>query len=71
VEATVQQVEAFIIKQGAFQKTKTFKAPNEFNSIIAPRPGSNLKIDLMELLKGQNVQNERHQIPTQCGRYSL
>jgi hypothetical protein len=49
VKATMKQVEAFIIKQGAFQKTKTFKAPKEFNSIIAPRPGSNLQIDLMEL----------------------
>ena len=49
VKATMKQVEAFIIKQGAFKKTKTFKAPKEFNSIIAPRPGSNLQIDLMEL----------------------
>ena len=49
VKATMKQVEAFIIKQGAFQKTTTFKAPKEFNSIIAPRPGSNLQIDLMEL----------------------
>jgi hypothetical protein len=29
---------------------KTFKAPKEFNYIIAPRPGSNLQIDMMELL---------------------
>jgi hypothetical protein len=49
VKATMKQVEAFILKQSAFQKTKTFKAPKEFNSIIAPRPGSNLQIDLMEL----------------------
>jgi hypothetical protein len=49
VKATMKQVEAFISKQSAFQKTKTFKAPKEFNSIIAPRPGSNLQIDLMEL----------------------
>ena len=52
VKATMKQVEAFILKQSAFQKTKTFKAPKEFNSIIAPRPGSNLQIDLMEL-KGE------------------
>jgi hypothetical protein len=38
VKATMKQVEAFILKQSAFQKTKTFKAPKEFNSIIAPRP---------------------------------
>jgi hypothetical protein len=30
----MKQVEAFIIEQGAFQKTKTCKAPEEFNSII-------------------------------------
>jgi hypothetical protein len=42
VKATMKQVEAFISKQSAFQKTKTFKAPKEFISIIAPRPGSNL-----------------------------
>ena len=50
VKATMKQVEAFIIKRGAFQKMKTFKAPKEFNYIIAPRPGSNLQIDMMELL---------------------
>ena len=49
LNATMAQVKAFINKQDAFQKTKTFKKPKVFNSIIAPRPGSNLQIDLMEL----------------------
>ena len=49
VKATIAQVKSFIEKQSAFQTTKTFKKPKEFNSIIAPRPGSNLQIDLMEL----------------------
>jgi hypothetical protein len=49
VKATMKQVEAIIIKQSAFQKTEIFKAPKEFNSSIAPRPGSNLQIDLMQL----------------------
>jgi hypothetical protein len=59
VKATMKQVEAFIIKQGAFKKTKTFKAPKEFNSIIAPHPSSNLQIDLMEL-EGKKYKNERY-----------
>ena len=54
VKATMKQVEALIIKHGVFQKTKTFKAPKEFNCIIAPRPSSNLQIDLMEL-KGKRI----------------
>ena len=49
VKATIAQVKAIIEKQSAFQTTKTFKKPKYFNSIIAPRPGSNLQIDLMEL----------------------
>ena len=31
VKATVEQVEACIAEQGAFQKPKTFRAPKEFN----------------------------------------
>jgi hypothetical protein len=49
VKATMKQVDAFILKQGAFQKPKTFNAPKEFNSNIAPRTGLYLQISLMEL----------------------
>eukprot|EP01050_Picozoa_sp_SAG11_P018383 SAG11_NODE_2767_length_2997_cov_133.602830_3_plen_112_part_01 len=49
VKVKIKEVDEFIKKQEAFQQTKTFKAPKEFNSIIAPRSGSNLQIDLMEL----------------------
>ena len=52
LKVTMAQVKDFIEKQGAFQKTKTFKAQRKlFSSIVAPRPGSNLQIDLMELRK--------------------
>ena len=37
----------FIEKQGAYQRSKVFKPPKEFSSIIAPRVGSNLQTDLM------------------------
>ena len=49
IKVKIKEVDEFIKKQEAFQQTKTFKAPKEFNSIIAPRSGSNLQIDLMEL----------------------
>ena len=46
---TRKNLKAFIEKQGAFQRTKTFKTPPslKFRSIIAPRVGSNLQADLM------------------------
>eukprot|EP01050_Picozoa_sp_SAG11_P012137 SAG11_NODE_1332_length_5179_cov_193.229724_2_plen_414_part_00 len=49
IKVKQREVDEFIKKQEAFQTTRTFKAPKEFNSIIAPRSGSNLQIDLMEL----------------------
>eukprot|EP01050_Picozoa_sp_SAG11_P026006 SAG11_NODE_6073_length_1393_cov_50.005410_3_plen_149_part_01 len=49
IKVKQKEVDEFIKKQEAFQTTRTFKAPKEFNSIIAPRSGSNLQIDLMEL----------------------
>ena len=59
LKVTMPQVNAFITKQAAFQKTKTFTATKKlFSSIIAPRPGAGLQADLMELrgkykIKGQ------------------
>lgn len=44
---TLKSARAFIEKQGAYQRTKTFKKPKEFRSVIAPRVGSNLQADLM------------------------
>eukprot|EP01050_Picozoa_sp_SAG11_P049222 SAG11_NODE_26771_length_340_cov_397.360996_1_plen_93_part_01 len=49
IKVKQREVDEFIKKQEAFQTTRSFKAPKEFNSIIAPRSGSNLQIDLMEL----------------------
>ena len=49
VKTTMAKVKEFFAKQQAAQVTKVFKKPKDFNSIIAPRPGSNLQIDLMEL----------------------
>eukprot|EP01050_Picozoa_sp_SAG11_P012856 SAG11_NODE_1458_length_4874_cov_218.142827_8_plen_453_part_00 len=49
IKVKQREVDEFIKKQEAFQTTRTFKAPREFSSIIAPRSGSNLQIDLMEL----------------------
>eukprot|EP01050_Picozoa_sp_SAG11_P025903 SAG11_NODE_6014_length_1409_cov_31.858779_2_plen_275_part_01 len=44
---TLKLTREFIEKQGAYQRTKTFKVPKVFSSIIAPRVGSNLQADLM------------------------
>eukprot|EP01052_Picozoa_sp_SAG31_P043951 SAG31_NODE_7494_length_1674_cov_1.495873_2_plen_423_part_01 len=49
ISVTLEQVKAFIEDQDAYQTNKQVKRPKFFNSIIAPRPGSNLQIDLMEL----------------------
>ena len=44
LKVTMPQVNAFITKQAAFQKTKTFTATKKlFSSIIAPRPGAGLQ----------------------------
>eukprot|EP01051_Picozoa_sp_SAG22_P000853 SAG22_NODE_27_length_29018_cov_465.809646_36_plen_86_part_00 len=41
VKTTMAKVKDFFAKQQAAQVTKIFKKPKDFNSIIAPRPGSN------------------------------
>ena len=47
---TRAELKQFMDNQAAYQRTKTFaKKKKFFNSIIAPRPGSNLQIDFMFL----------------------
>ena len=57
---TKKDVEAFVQKQQGYQLTKQYKPPKEFTTVRAPKPGTNLQIDLMFFNPNENIGNVRY-----------